>query len=239
MKPWFFAAGIETLITLVIFIAISALSTWLKNRNPEGTDDSLPPPPRIPRRGEQNRPAQPAREAKPVSWEEELRRLLENETPAAPPAKPIVAERRAPEPPPIPPAVLTPPPVPQKRRFVAEESESADDGGLAVDMPTLARAESSQSYASQIDDRAAEKLRQGGAFAEANASFARASQLHELTAARMRHVTEQTPAMMAVKTRASRTSEGARVSAMLRHPESVRTAIVASVILGKPKAMES
>jgi hypothetical protein len=36
----------------------------------------------------------------------------------------------------------------------------------------------------------------------------------------------------------SRTSEGVRVSSMLRNPESVRTAVVASVILGLPKAME-
>jgi hypothetical protein len=239
MKPWFFAAGIETLITLLIFVGLSVLSSWLKNRNAEKEADDLPPPPRIPRRGQPDRPAQPAREQKPVSWEEELRRLLEGESPAAPPPQPILVERRAPEPPPLPPITQTPLIRTANRRSVVAEEESAEGGGRAVNMPTLSQAASSQAYASQVDDRAAERLRQGGAFAAANASFARASQLHELTAARMRHVSEQTPAMMAVTTRVSRTSEGVRVSAMLRNPESVRTAIVASIILGQPKAIES
>ncbi len=239
MKPWFFAAGIETLITLLIFVGLSVLSSWLKNRNAEKGADDLPPPPRIPRRSRPNRPAQPASEQKTASWEEELRRLLEGESPAAPPPQPILVERRVPEPPPLPPITQTPLIRTASRRAVVQEEESAEGGGRAVNMPKLSQAASTQAYASQVDERAGERLRQGGAFAAANASFARASQLHELTAARMRHVSEQTPARMAVTTRVSRTSEGVRVSAMLRDPESVRTAIVASIILGRPKAMES
>ena len=238
MKPWFFADGVSTLITLVVYVAISALSSWLKNRNAEKSADELPPPPLIPRRGQPNRPSPPAREQKPVSWEEELRRLLEGESPAAPPPQPIIIERRAPEPPPLRPVTQTPPRLAAGRRAVAEEEQSAEGGGLAVDMPTLSQAASTQAYAAQVDERAGKRLRQGGAFAAANASHVRASQLHELTAARMRRVSEQTPAMMAVTTRVSRTTEGVRVSAMLRHPESVRTAIVASIVLSQPKATE-
>ena len=239
MKTWFFADGVSTLITLVVFVAISALSSWLKNRNAEKSADELPPPPLIPRRGQTNRPSPPAREQKPVSWEEELRRLLEGESPAAPPPQPIIIERRAPEPPPLRHPVAEPPPtLAARRRAAAEEEESGEGGGLAVDMPTLSQAASTQAYAAQVDERAGKRLRQGGAFAAANASHVRASQLHELTAARMRRVSEQTPAMMAVTTRVSRTTEGVRVSAMLRHPESVRTAIVASIVLSQPKATE-
>lgn len=240
MKPWFFAASIETVITLLIFVGLSVLSTWIKNRNAGKSADDLPPPPLIPRRGQPNRPAQPARGQKPASWEEELRRLLEGESPAAPPPQPILVERRAPEPPPLRPTPVAqrPSPFTASRRAVAEEEESAEGGGLAVDMPTLSQAASTQAYASQIDDRAGKRLRQGGAFAAANASHVRASQLHELTAARMRHVTEQTPSMMAVKTRDRHGAEGVRVGAMLRNRATIRTAIVASIVLGQPKATE-
>lgn len=239
MKPWFLAAGIETLITLLIFVAISALSSWLKHRNAGKGDEEMPAPPQIPKRSRrpQAPEAEPAR--RPTSWEEELRRMLEGETPAAPAQPPpIVIERRAPEPPPLPPLVTTMPSSSASQRSFDEGAESME-GGLAVDMPELAEAASTQAYAGQVEERVEERLRQSGSFAAANAAFARASQLHELAAARMRRVTEQTPSMMTLQTRAIRSPEGARVVAMLRNRESVRTAIVASMIFGQPKALES
>ena len=239
MKPWFFAAGIETLITLLIFVGLSVLSSWLKNRNAAQGADDLPPPPQIPRRDQPPRPSRPTREQKPSSWEEELRRLLEGESPAAPTPPPIRVEHRAPAPPPLPPVTQPPPRFTGSRRVVAVDEESAEGGGLAVNLPMPPQAGSVGTHASHAHAQVGERVRQSGVFTAANASIDRASHLHELTTARMRHISEDTREMTAVKNRVRLGAEGIRAAAVLRNPATIRTAIVASIILGPPKAMES
>src|SRR5882724_9943668 len=81
----------DSLITTIVIVVIAAIATWFKKLGqPKDTDEetrmrrSITTP--RPTQPGQPRPfAQPRPQSGPVSWEEELRRLLEGGTPAAPP----------------------------------------------------------------------------------------------------------------------------------------------------------
>src|SRR5271165_1020940 len=80
----------DSFFTFLIIIVISALATWLKKKTttPGLDDQSADPteaPPPVNRPG-QPRPMAPSRPVpRATSWEEELRRLLEGQSPSAPP----------------------------------------------------------------------------------------------------------------------------------------------------------
>ena len=162
--------------------------------------------------GPQQGPARPR--PKPSSWEEELRKLLEGDEPAPPPRPPpvIVHEKPRPAgPPPVMPRPIpTPRPLPAARPapLVAQDEQ---DIGLPVRLPSLTQSSEAYQRASQIDLQVAERLRQIG-----------------------QQVTRHTGAQKAEVV----STDILLGKAMLRERTSLRGAIVASVILGPPKAFE-
>ena len=222
-------AAADTLITLLIFAAIAVISSWWKNRHrgkesdPWG-DGGGPPPPLPSRRGT---PAP----SKPTNWEEELRRLLEGEEPAPPPARrppPVDSPRPTPKPPPIP---RTPAPA------VGEEGEM--EKGLAVELPKLAESTRSYQRAKALDRKVEEHLRQSAGLATSASAYARASRLDLKVAEHLRQVTEQTPRLPVPHRERSLAPESVVVRAMLHDRRAARSAILAAVILGPPRSLET
>lgn len=201
-------AGIETLFIFLVFIAISALSTWIQRRREaqEGEMASMEPAPGYqeqPRPGPGRPSAAPADEpsrSSPVSsWEQELRRLLEGVVPAAkepptapsaPPVVPVPVPRRQPAPPPL-------VNVPATSASVSRMEDSA-------------RAYR-QARAKQAE--AARRLREAKSRA--------AAQLHGMSQVRMDGAS----------------SDIAAARHLLSNPRAARQAIIASTVLGSPKAL--
>jgi hypothetical protein len=210
----------EQLILLLVLAVISDLHSWWKKKHggePEEDDDDSPLPPRrpgAPRPGTAPRPSSPA-----SSWEEELRRILQGDspqTPAPPPLRPppvIVAE-----PPPLQsaprPAVRQPAaPLPHLVRSnipVPLEGEE-EEAGLAVKMPSL--------------EQSAQ-------------AFLRRSSVESMVEARLQEADKQVAAHTPAQLRSRGISPDAqRAVALLRDRNAQRSAILASVILGPPKAL--
>jgi len=223
MKLLFAASGIESLITLLIFVGISVLSTWLKRR--QKPDDTSTPP----------LPSQPQRTPKSANWEEELRRLIEGEeAPAAPP--PVVVQE-TPRPAPMPRA-LQPPPLPRPAPVVIAPEENEEDKGLTVQLPTLTQSAQAYLRGSTLDDKVEEQMRQRGAMAESSAAYQRASQLEAKVAAHFRQVTEQVAHFTAAPHAKAVAPHIVSARALIHSRPSLQSAIVASLILGPPKALE-
>ena len=207
----------ETLLTILVLVLLSAASGWLKKRSGGGEGDeswSPPAPPRAPGRSTTPPPRPPPKpaegqgEGRPVtrSWEEELRRLLEGDRPMpAPPASPPKAPPLPPaRPQPAPPVIVgparsvlsTPPPAPLRslESVVTELDE----------LTSTARQQ-----AQRLQGRAATELKRA-----------------EAVAARQTAKTQLTH-------RAS-TAEIAAVRGMLGNSQTARQAVIASVILGPP-----
>jgi len=208
----------EKLIFLVVIVIITALHHWWKNRNGPPADEEDQPWPAAPRRqapppppGSNPAPARP----QATNWEEELRRLLEGDAPRRP-VPPVVM---APAPPPLP-----APPRPQPKRqpaapppFLARSSIPVPDegheeeAGLPVKMPTLAQSAQAYLSARTLDARMAARLKQVSQNVQTHPKF-----------------TMQRQPMPAIR-------QGV---ALLRDRQSQRAAIIASIVLGPPKALE-
>lgn len=225
-----FAAG-DSWIGLLVFLAFilfSALQTFLKRRkgaaDNEGGTIERPHPTPLQRGSE----PEPAASTKTMSWEEEIRRLLQGEAPQAPPAPPpvVIVERKPPAPPPlaIPPRAERvparrepgPPPPPPifSRTGQTEESETHE---VHKDSGHLARLEHSA------------------------VAHARASQLHEHVAQRLHQVdatTDRARPTPAVRATRHVSPEVARVLELLRQPRSARQVLIAQAVIGAPKALE-
>lgn len=216
-------AAADTLIPLLIFAVIAVISAWWKNRqrdnqSPPGAGGGGPPP--LPTR--RGTPAPP----KPSNWEEELRRLLEGEEPAPPPV--AAPPRPTPKPPPIP---RTPTAV------VGEEGEM--EKGLAVELPKLAESTRSYQRAKALDRKVGEHMRQRAGLATSASAYARASRLDLKVAEHLRQVTEQTPSLPVPHRERSLLPESEVVRAMLHDRRTARSAILAAVILGPPRSLET
>ena len=211
----------ENLIILVVIAVLSGLHSWWKKKQggaAEEEDDDSPLPPRhpgAPRPG--NAPPRPSSPAS--SWEEELRRILQGqppETAAPPPLRPPPVVVAAP--PALPsaprPAVRQPAaPLPYLARSnipVPLEGDE-EETGLAVKMPSLEQSARAFLRRSSVESMAGERLQRAE-----------------------RQVTLHTPA-----TQRSRgiSPDAQRAVAMLRERHTQRSAILASVILGPPKAL--
>ena len=229
MRLIFAAAGWESIVTLLVFLGIGVISNWLKNRQQPDETGADPAPPLD----------QKPRPTKAAKWEEELRRILEGgETESAPAPRPppvIVQEKHRPAPSP---RAVAPPPVPRPSRVTVPEVNEEDEG-LPVHMPTLT--ESAQAYlrGSTIDDRVAERMRARGAMAEAAAAHQRASNIDVQAAGHLQHraasVVHCSPQSRANANR----PQIAQARALVRQRQSLQSAIIASVILGPPKALEN
>lgn len=209
MNPFFAASGLESLITIAIFLGIAVVSAWLK-RKQQADDDTETWP------AEPHRPTPPARPltptprpqvprpTKPASWEEELRKLLEGDEPAPQPPPVIVYETPRPRPPPA-----APPPVPRRAPVIIREADDEMERGLPVHLPSLTQSGQAYKRASQLDVSMAEHLRQ----------------ISE-------KVTTHAPAMKRLPPALH------PAFALIRNRASLQSAIVASLILGPPKALE-
>ena len=200
----------DSLITLIFFLIVAIVSALLKKKqqSEEQEDDAWS--------GDSSPAGPPDRRVAPSprrqTWEDELRRLLEGKTgrePSPPPPPPL--------PPPTPVRVPEPTAPPAWSRELA--TRKAETTELARKLRDQKEAMSSRlqesmehlRHASQLDDRAAMTIRRA------------ASRIH----------------LHAPKEEAQATP-GEITSALgwLKSPESLRSAMVASIILGPPKSKE-
>ncbi len=207
-------AGISGLIGLVIFIAIAIISSLLK-RKEEG-DFELPPELK-PRRDKPPRP-QPSG---PRNWEEQLRQLLEERT--APP--PIVEE----VPPLAPvwegqnPPVFIPPARARTTDWAPRHThaESHIDVSLRTPHPEIAPS-----------------FEHLPGLAEAGARYGEASHLQERVANHLAEATRHRVGTTSVL-RHEISHEVRDAITLVRDPNAIRAAMLASIILGPPRALES
>lgn len=195
-------AGIETFIIFLLFVAGSAIFNWWQKRGQTEDWSQL------------DKPGAPPRQPRKTDWEEDLRRMLEMESPAAPPPSrppPMVQEaptRRAPaipvyqppKPPPIP--ILTHVPV-----------EAAEGEGTIV-----------HSHRAPL--------------VQSSAGYERASHIEESVAAHIKDVTTHHVAMTYVRRHFARSAEVEAVLTQFRSPHSARQAVMAAMILAPPKGLE-
>lgn len=207
----------DTLVTILIFAAITVLSAWVrKKQHAEQTEDSAPDehaPPASP---------QPPTQRPWANLEEELRRLLQGDEPAPPPKPPPPLPRTARVEPPAPaparrvaPPVLPPPkpatpsrPQLQPRR-TTEPRPVRPVAPAPVAPSPLAGAAQAQQRAAELDAQAAEKVR--------------------MAALRLKLPSTQLRKRSAVADRAQ---------ALLHDRASLRAVMVTSLILGTPRALQ-
>jgi hypothetical protein len=113
------------------------------------------------------------------------------------------------------------------------------DKGLAVELPKLA--ESTQSYqrAKALGRKVEKHMRQRAGLATSASAYARASQLNLKVAERLRQVAEQTPRLPVPHRERSLAPESVAVRALLHDRRAARSAILAAVILGPPRSLET
>jgi len=211
-------AGIDSLIGLLIFVAISIVASWLQKRQRGGQDQETPAPARHhPHHADRAEPPpiqHPSQ--KPASWEEELKRLLEGQLPetepAPPPLPPVIVQTPRQAPSPIHDAPTPPPEHAHKSVFdVLEQRNPVDvdmDPGFHS-LPGLTESDQAYQQASQLDRKVEQHLQE--------------VTRHPVGATHVRH--------KAV------TSEASVALALLRDPKSARSGMLLSVILGPPRAL--
>lgn len=239
-------ASIEGLLVFLAIVVLSAVSNWIKQRN------------ELERQKQRRNLAgqQPVPELKPteqpsppqIDWREQLRRLLEGE-PAEPDSIPAPQARTTatesapkPAPPPPPPPFVSPPirqepsrpqpVVPQAVRPPASQRPSP-----AADLPRIPPAS-----AGVKPTVAPSETSSGLARLETSATvYKRASELTAETATRLEHLA-RLPGLSgrrrAVPGHQPAAREKTQVFGLLKTPRSARQALLASVILGRPRALE-
>ena len=117
------------------------------------------------------------------------------------------------------------------------EFEEAPSRPLA----SLDAADSAYQRGAQVESTVAHKLSAAGNFSRTAAAFRHASDISESVSSRLRRVHPKTagPAASTADTLGSQTSRKARVMAdLLGRPRTLQQAILASVIVARPKALE-
>jgi hypothetical protein len=204
----------ENLISLII-----DLLTALFGRSKE---DQPKPPANRPD------PSRPRPQPGPTSWENELRRLLDNQGQAPPASAPPPARPIPTRPPPIvvpqAPRVITvsparpvivldsPPPAAPVRVRPVIVPPSLPPGVLTSGQPLAT-------------------------LSEAQLAYARASQLDKAAAARIERVPGQEVQLTTV-VRKSTSPEVTQVLSLFKNPQAARQAVIAAIILGPPRAFE-
>ncbi len=202
-------------LVAVAFMVMMAIFNWIKNRSQsqEHTDTNSerkdPPQPRA-----SPGPADSARipkEARPrkIDWEGELRRMLEGTTATPPPLPPKPLPAEPTHVPPRP--VITLPPIQRPTPTPIRPAQVEQERGLPVALPGLTTSTPTYARASQLDERVAEHLRE---------------------------ITKQVEQHKMVQQENPLPFEVTQALALVRSREGLRSAILASVILGPPKAME-
>jgi len=176
-------------------------------------DDKQPPPPPRPD------PSRPRPQPASTSWENELRRLLDNQgqqtappprmpQPMVPPSVPRVVS----VPRPMPVIIETPTPAAPSRIRPVLVPPPLPPGLQPSNQPLATLSESQQAYA-------------------------RASQLDKSAAARIERVPGQEVQLTTV-TRQAASPELAEAVSLFKNPQAARLAVIASVVLGPPRAFQ-
>ncbi len=188
----------EQLIQLIIFAVGAAVFYWFKRRNESRESDSSPT------RNEPPPSAQPPSSAIPkrMSWEEEMRRLLQGMEPPRNVPPPVV-ERRTPPPvmAPAPQPIFAPAPKP-----------------VVVTKPVVVPPSSLLSVADN--------------------AYQRSTLLDEKVEQHLRAITALTSAARRRRVKPPREVEPTLALSWLRNRRTLRSAIIASALLGPPKALE-
>ncbi len=202
----------ETLITLLVFGVIAAIANWFTEQKRKKLDAERQREGSSPNVRPLQRPSESQPPPAPAfDWQEELRRVLQGDEPVPPP--------RPPPPPVLRPA--TPPPVPRpqpaqvsKPIIVVRPSPvvETEGTGLPVTLPSLTQSAS---------------------------AYTRAQNLESSVEGHMREAREQVSRHTVRVAPRRTTAEVAGVVKMIRGPQGARTAILASIILGPPKALEN
>jgi hypothetical protein len=214
-----------------IFVAIaigSIIVEWLKKKKPPGetgsTDEAEP------HRSTTSTPSRPAasQPAATSGWEEELRRLLGGEPPVARPP-PVHTPQPTPVPPPIRPVVIQAP----RPVLVPSPVTGAPPVVRSIPPPLAetAKAEARKSVEIQLPTLKGPIT-----------AYQRASHLQGHVIERSKHVDEMTERQLASVPTARHTSvspDAVRSIALIRNRNTVRQAIVASLIFGAPKGLEN
>jgi|GEM_PF-2894958 len=215
----------------LIFFLVTGVAQWLQKRSqksrgiptstntetlPETWTDSGRTPPQV----QTERP-----NPREFDIEEQLRRLL---NPGQPP-----------EPPPLPPRLpLTPPPrFDEEAESVSWESTDAPSRPLA----SFEKADAAYERGSKVEAAIARRLSSVGSLAHAASAFLHGSEIRDSVSARMLNAVGKTnaPAPSTANLLGSRTSAAAQsLSNTLRNRADVRQALLLSLILQPPRALE-
>lgn len=205
-----------------IIVTIVKKKGWFGNR--ENEDSPAPP---VDRSGQPPTMADQRPPQNSGSWEEELRRLLEGQPPAAPPPQP-------PRPRPV--AAPAPPPVINAPPPVARPVYSPVPTARPVPPPVQSRPHLVPT-AAPVVVRVGEPHRELAKMSESKAAYERASQLHTAVTQHIKSIPGQRVQQTRV-IRHERSAEITQVMGMFRNPQTTRQAIIASFILGPPRALE-
>ncbi len=246
-------ASIEFFIFLLI-AGGTALFNWLKQRSEREAElkqTHLPPPPARQRESTINRGSPPPLSEPPKrtrSWEDELRDMLEGTTPTTRTPEPppvVIPERKVPPLPQksAPPPVRTPP---FERIYKAHcnhcgghiEFPASDMEGL-VACPHCNRATVLRPFM----DTPVEVLshqKSLSALASPDRKHDTLAEFRERIASHMHGTSPRPVALDSLRTKAHKQEQAelAEVRGFFRNARTVRPAIIASLILGKPKALE-
>jgi hypothetical protein len=223
----------DSLITAIIVLVISGIATLVKKMS-QARQDADAPPANNPRQGRPGSAPQPQRQT--TSWEEELRRLLGEDSPpsAAPPPMrpppPIVA----PPPPrvmPVPPPVRMPAPMqpraeqysqPQRPPLVMP-APAPRPRPVVVPIPESAPVDAAVATPASLRD--------------SERAYVQAAQLAQETSARIDRVSAGRVKQTTVERRPV-SAEISEVVALFKSARTARQAVIASIILGPPPALE-
>jgi hypothetical protein len=222
-------------------------------RRPESQPAARPAPPggaSVPSSG----PTAPKPERR-IDWEEELRRLLEGDLaptpppPRPPPPAPVTVQ--APRPVAAPPPLRSPVPEDQDLKALGFQRGCCAQCGGRFDFPSAKTGEtivcphcrrptqlvplSAPSLPPVMSGKELTSLR------ESAAAYQRASQLHQRVEERLQQTEARTerPLVAAPPPRRSLTSaEATETVALLRQPRGARQMMIASVVLGPPRALD-
>jgi len=218
---------IDNFWVIIAIVIASVLWDWLKKKGRPEASDSPPGESESPRSASVPRPsttpARPAVAPRPVAtsdWEEQLRRLLAGEAPAAgpqtstpPPIRPVIVHEAQPTASarPVPPAQPVAKAVPPA---LAGPSIGAADRPVEGQSPSLTESTTGVQRASYLHENVSQSLK------------------------RVEQVTGHHRGKVPTVHRQTLASESAQTIALFRRPSTARQAVIASMILGPPKALE-
>lgn len=250
--------GFEQIIALLLFGLAAAFHAWLKNRKSEPDDSDWVDIP--PSSGRPTPPPMPSQRPKPASdWETELRRLLEGQEPVARPKPP-------PPPMPVPPVASRPTPArgtatpsattrPAASPWIIHQYETDEEGPETTPLAKFKESSDAYERAARLHDRVSERLSEASAEHQHyyKGACSRCGGRIEFPAAQAGstvncpHCGRETKLAvveadmhLAARRPAShkRSAEAEAVVGLLRHPQTARQAVIASVILGQPKGFD-